>query len=96
MKKLLFLALFALPVMCSAQTKATATVDRSDGLYIFVMSLPTSEYTSLGTVTKKIAWTGAPDEMLKDQVKKVKKEYPEAEAIIFNISMDRAEAIKFK
>jgi hypothetical protein len=96
MKKLLLLTLFAFPLMCSAQTKATATVDRSDGLYIFVMSLPETPYTSLGTVKKGMAWTGAPSEMLADQVKKVKKQYPEAEAIIFNIDMDKAEAIKFK
>ena len=96
MKKILFLSLFLLPVLCSAQTKATATVDRSDGLYIFVMSLPETPYTSLGTVKKALAWTGQPSEMLADQVKKVKKQFPEAEGIIFNIDMDKAEAIKFK
>ncbi len=97
MKKLLLLLFLAAPAVAFSQTnKAAATVDRSDGLYIFVMSLPESPYESLGTVKKSLSWTGAPDEMLKDQVKKVKKEYPGAEGIIFNLAMDKAEAIKFK
>ncbi len=52
-----------------APDHSTATVDRSDGIYIFVMSRPSAQYEVLGTVTKKIAWTGAPEEMLKAESK---------------------------
>lgn len=77
--------------------KATATVERQEGLLIFMLSKPVADYEYLGTVKIKAAWTGEPTEMLNISIKKVKKEYPQAEAIIFtSVGMDKADAIKFK
>lgn len=93
--------LFALfCVLCGFQTvadKSDATVEQREGLYVFVMSKPKAANEYLGTVKKSLALTGEPEEMLNSMIKKVKKEYPEAEGIIFTtIAMDKADAIKFK
>jgi hypothetical protein len=78
-------------------SKSDATVEQKEGLYIFISCKPKSEYTYLGSVTKKIALEGKPAEMLNSLIKKVKKEYPSADAIIFTtIDMDKADAVKFK
>jgi hypothetical protein len=80
-----------------ASAKANATVDQKEGYYIFVMSKPTTEYEYMGSVKKGMSWTGAPTEMLNSIIKKVKKDYPKADAIIFTtIDMDKADAVKFK
>lgn len=63
----------------------------------FLLSKPTTEYEYLGSVKKVLAWSGKPEEMLNSMIKKVKKEYPKADGIVFtNIDMDKADAIQFK
>lgn len=62
-----------------------------------MLSKPTQDYDYLGSVKKSVAWSGKPDEMLNSLLKKVKKEYPNADGmIITNIDMDKADAVKFK
>jgi hypothetical protein len=80
-----------------SSNRGLAMVEQQQGVYIFMLSNPTSTYEYLGSVKKGIAWTGQPDEMLNSMIKKIKKEYPNADAIIFtSIDMDKADAIKFK
>lgn len=84
MKKLftiiLIAVIFSLTAFKIAQnTKATATVEQKQGLYIFILSKPTTEYTYLGSVKKSVAWTGKPEEMLNVMIKKMLKEYPKLE-----------------
>jgi hypothetical protein len=77
--------------------RASGTVDQKQGLYIFMLSKPVAEYEYLGSVKKSLAWTGQPEEMLNSMIKKVKKDYPDANGIIFtSVNMERADAIKFK
>lgn len=101
MKKLL-IPIIAIAVLTSAFTlieddKAKATVEQMDGLYVFIQSKPDAENEYLGSVKKSLALTGNPEEMLNAMIKKVKKEYPNANGIIFtSVSMDKADAIKFK
>lgn len=81
----------------SSTDKADATVERRDGLYVYIMAKPKSDNEYLGSVKKSLALTGEPEEMLNSMIKKVKKEYPQAEGIIFTtVAMDKADAIKFK
>ncbi len=81
----------------SAVDKSDATVERREGLYIYIMSKPKADNEYLGSVKKNLALTGEPEEMLNSMIKKVKKEYPQAEGIIFTtVAMDKADAIKFK
>jgi ABC-type glycerol-3-phosphate transport system substrate-binding protein len=100
MKKI-FLGLAALAFFLTAFTiladKSSATVDQKEGLYVFILSKPTAQYEYLGSVKKVLAWSGKPEEMLNSLIKKVKKEYPKANGIIFtNVDMDKADAIEFK
>lgn len=103
MKKLFTIILIAVMFSLTAfnyvteNTKATATVEQKQGLYIFILSKPTTEYNYLGSVKKNVAWSGKPEEMLNSMIKKMLKEYPKADAIIFtNLQMDMADAIQFK
>ena len=81
----------------SSSDKSAATVEQKEGVYIFLFSKPTSAYDYLGSVKKSIAWSGKPEEMLNSMLKKIKKEYPQANGMIFtNMDMDKADAIKFK
>ena len=100
MKKAIILFL-ALGVMSfgyyQSNEKASAQADQREGLYVFMLCKPTKEYNHLGSVKKSMAWSGKPEEMLNSMIKKVKKEYPEADAIVFtDVDMDRADAVKFK
>lgn len=77
--------------------KSVATVDRQQGIYIFMLSKPTANYECLGSVKKKAAWTGQPTEMLNKMIKKIKIDYPKADGVIFNnLNMEIADAILFK
>lgn len=101
MKKLL-IPVIVIALITSAFTlvdteKEKATVEQMEGLYVFIKSKPTAENDYLGSVKKSLALTGNPEEMLNAMIKKVKKEYPNADGIIFtSVSMDKADAIKFK
>lgn len=75
----------------------SATVEKIDGLYVFMLSEPINEYEVLGTIKKRIALTGQPREMLNSMIKKAKKQYPQSDAIIFTaVAMDELKAIQFK
>ncbi|MFI5150917.1 MAG: hypothetical protein ACHQRM_14365 [Bacteroidia bacterium] len=77
--------------------KSYGVADQKEGFYIFILSKPLTPYDYLGSEKKSIAWTGKPEEMLNSMIRKVKSDYPKADAIIFTtISMDRADAVKFK
>lgn len=80
-------------------SKATAEVDRIEGLYIFTNSLPVKEYEVLGTAKVTFAGSGQYTAVREKLIKKAKKEYPEGNGLIFffvNGGTDRAEVIKFK
>lgn len=100
MKKIIICLMAVGLLVCSFKvldTKASATVNQIEGLYIFIQSKPASEYDYMGSVVKGTAWSGKPEEMLNAIIKKVKKEYPQATGVIFtNNDMDKADAIKFK
>lgn len=77
--------------------KSLATVEQEQGIYIFIKSKPSAEYQFLGSVKKGIALTGSPEEMFNSMLKKCKKDYPQADGIIFtSAGMDKADCIKFK
>ena len=77
--------------------KTAAKVSQMQGLSIFILSTPAAAYDYQGSVTKKLAWTGEPQEMLNGIIKKVKNDYPDADGIIFtSVDMKKADAIKFK
>jgi hypothetical protein len=81
----------------SEDKKSFGAVDQKEGYYIFILSKPVTAYDYLGSEKKSLAWSGKPEEMLNSMIKKIKADYPKADAIIFTtINMDKADAIKFK
>ena len=92
--------LFAFKIMNYEAKKSTGEVDQFQGLFIFVDSKPVMEYEYLGTVKSSVSlgdsqYTGVRDRI----IKKAKKDFPEADAIILTFKSggsDKADAIKFK
>lgn len=82
----------------SSSDHRLAQVNQAQGVLIFMQCSPVSDYTVLGTVKKTgVVWTGQPNEMFNIIMKRVKKEYPATEAVIFDaIDMEHATCIKFK
>jgi hypothetical protein len=81
--------------------KSTAEVDQVQGLYIFTDSKPLYEYEYLGSVKNGVRIVGSSQyQPVRDGlIKKIKKEYPQADGAIFhfvNGAADKADAIKFK
>ncbi|GAB4457020.1 MAG: hypothetical protein OHK0036_20720 [Bacteroidia bacterium] len=78
----------------------TAEVEQFEGIYVFVDSKPVREYDYLGT--EKVVFTlgsGQYRDIRDKLIKKVKKEYPQANGIIFHFNeggADKADAIKLK
>lgn len=102
MKKIKFITIilplgFILTSFIGSSEKSKSIVDQKEGLYIFILSKPVAEYEYLGSVKKVLAWSGKPDEMLNSMIRKVKKDYPKADGIVFtSVDMDKADAIQFK
>jgi hypothetical protein len=100
-KVILFLGVIAAIVMLSFKfiaDKRAAQVNQAQGYFIFMQSQPVAEYKVLGTVKKTgLTLSGDPTEMFNTILKKTKKEYPDADGIIFeNVDMQHATCIKFK
>ena len=106
MKKLLFLLIVGMSVPTfsysqSAQIVVTddlAKVFSEDGYLLFMFSAPVQKYSTLGYLKKaKVVWSGKPEEMFKKMIKKVKKQYPNADALIIETGdMNEVRAIKFE
>jgi hypothetical protein len=101
MKKLILIlsvSLIALFSFRNSPDHRMAQANQQQGYYIYMQSIPVSEYTILGTVKKTgIVWSGHPTEMFNILLRRVKKDYPNADGIIFDgIDMEHATCIKFK
>lgn len=85
-------------VVQTTTNKSSAIAEQREGFYIFMFSKPAMEYEHLGTVKKTgLVWSGKPEEMFNILLRRAKKDYPKADAIIFtNVDMDKADCIKFK
>lgn len=98
-KTVIILALTAITLFSFklAIDKTNATVNTEQGVSVFIMSKPTQAHDYLGTVKVKLTLSGSPTELFNQAIKKLKKEYPQADGIVFsNIELDKADAIKFK
>jgi hypothetical protein len=100
MKKVILIIFVIAIAICSftyVNEKGNAIVEQQKGVYIFICSKPANEFEYLGSVSKSFGLTGQPKEMLNSILKKVKKDYPQANGVIFtSIQMDKADAILIK
>ena len=99
-KTILILSILAIILFSFRMTSEphNAQVYKWQGFYVFMECSPTSDYTVLGTVKEKgIVWTGKPKEMFTTILKRVRKDYPNADGVIFDpINGKHASCIKFK
>ena len=83
-------------------TNNQATVNQEQGLYLFTDCKPVNDYEFLGTVQGKSAMSISNEQYIDVRnllIKRVKKEFPKADGIIFhfdNGGRDAADAIFFK
>ena len=103
MMKILFSILIITVVGFSKNTseKATATVNQVNGLFIFVDCTPVSDYNYIGSVKYNSIMQRNPQyTVIRDAlIKKVKKDWPNANGVMFHFSSgsaDKADAIFIK
>ena len=95
-------ALVAFTIVANYDVKTnTAEVDQVQGYYIFAKCKPVKEYGYLGTVKGPTIGNHEFDNLVELMVKKAKKDYPEANALIFNGSIrqthnTKVSAVKMK
>lgn len=91
------IALFSILLLSFSDDKSKATVEQQEGVYIFILSKPVAEYEYLGTVVVKATWSGEATEIIDKMIKKTKKDYPNAQGIIFtDTGLGKADVIRFK
>lgn len=81
--------------------KTMASVQKLDGYYIFVKAEPKAPYEKLGNMESPgMVKSLALNSMLNTFIKKAKKDYPNADGLVFNAAgesgMGSCEVIKFK
>lgn len=83
------------------QEKSIAKVQKIQGVYIFIKSEPQMEYEILGSMKGPTFGSHEFDELLDGVIKKQKKEFPQADGILFDGSIKQTHnttvtIIKFK
>jgi len=72
-----------------------AKADTVAGLLIFAYSQPLNQYKTLAQITVQQRFTGEPKEQINTALKLIKKEYPEANGVIFTgNNMQKAIVVK--
>ena len=87
------LALFSFTALYEPKN-ATAEVDQFAGIYVFKDSKPVKETEFLGTEKVGFSMSGSYEDVRDKMIKKVRKDYPSAEAIILRDG--KADVVKFK
>ena len=77
-------------------TDRLANVDQVQGIYLFYHSKPVDDFEYMGTYKIGMTISGQPDELFNKMLKKVKNQYPDAQAIIIAEDMSKCDVIKFK
>lgn len=99
-KYILIVTVVVLVSMLSSHTHTSsinsAIVNQEQGLYLFIESKPSGEYTYIGDVSLNVVMNNSYSEVKGSLIKKCKQKYPSANGIIMNISNTSAEAIIVK
>lgn len=100
MKKSLSISIIALFIVAVSlfsfnnPNRKTAEVRQIDGVFIYYMSTPVDKYEALGTVDNSgIISSKKPEALIPYMLKRLKKQYPNANGIIMERNMSDAQAI---
>jgi len=101
MKKIIIILVIAVGIAGSAFTvsneKGAATVAKVEGLYVFIYALPSGDHDYLGSIKAGMTWGGTFSESLIKIIKRTKKEYPDADGIVFQQGdWEKVDVIKYK
>ena len=77
-------------------SNSLAMVNRQEGVYLFMLGKPVTDYDYLGTVNVSLVWKNDPESMLAVMVRKCKKKYPTADGLIFSNGMEHVDCIRFR
>lgn len=93
--------MFAASAQTEKQDKSLAKVEQVQGLYIFIKSTPSAEYEHLGVVKGPKIGNHEMDKLTETFIKRVREQYPNADAILFDGQIKqthntKVSAIKFK
>jgi membrane protease subunit (stomatin/prohibitin family) len=77
--------------------KGDASCEKRKGVYVYILSTPKNNYEVIGSVKKVLTWSNRNEELLSELINKAKKDFNNCDGIIISdISMDKADVIKFK
>ena len=102
MKKYSLLFALLLPLFARAQSTdfSAAKVQKIEGIYVFCDAEPVSEYEYLGTVKDaKVVWSGSDLTYIATRdrmIKRMKKDYPQANGMIMRQESNKVDAIILK
>ncbi len=95
MKKILLMcSIVVLSLSAMASGEHLGKPQQVDGLSVYIMSEPVDAYYKLGQVGSGTSTKLS--EMLKTAIKNVKKQYPDADGVIFDPEKNLGYGIKFK
>lgn len=102
MKKIFLILLICMPLIIFSNGKNydaknnLSEVVQVEGMYIFYLSKPLAPYDYLGTYRIILIWKNTPDRCLSKLIRKTRKKFPNAQAIIITPDMNQCDAIKFR
>ena len=99
--KAIVISLFCFLIFVSAKVasdKSQATVEAREGIKLFILSNPVSEYVKVGDVkVSGLVSSAKAPHMMECLVKEVKKKFPTADGlIVYDLTFEKGEAIMFK
>ena len=92
---ILFVTLVSAKIVMYDIKNNTAETNQIEGLYIFTDSKPVKEFEFIGTEKITFSMSGSYEAVINKIAKKARKEFPTAQALIFD-GEGQAQIIKFK
>ena len=73
-----------------------AIAKREGDFYLFHLSIPANDYIVVNTIKAGTTWSGSPDQLFDNLIKKAKKEGIKFDGLIISDNMESAEMIIYK
>lgn len=78
-------------------TPATSTVNQIEGVYVFINSSPVNSTIQLGSYKTTNSFdTISFNQKTRNYIQKIKQQYPDVEAIVFNKRLDKCSVLKYQ
>ena len=91
-----FVVLMATVNFTDNTAKNQAIAKREGDFYLFHLSIPANDYIVVNTIKAGTTWSGSPDQLFDNLIKKAKKEGIKFDGLIISDNMGSAEMIIYK